>query len=75
MGDKTQVVTIALAAHFYDFFGVVGGTTRGIMLANIPVIYRGNRFANKLPGNAVHVIAALIFIVLGERRSLPYFRA
>jgi len=65
MGDKTQVVTIALAAQFQDFFGVVAGTTLGMMLANVPVIYFGSRFADRLPAKAVHVVAALIFVVLG----------
>ena len=46
MGDKTQIVTIALAARFHEFFGVVAGTTLGMMLANVPVIYLGHKFAD-----------------------------
>jgi putative Ca2+/H+ antiporter (TMEM165/GDT1 family) len=65
MGDKTQIVTIALAAKYHDFFSVVSGTTLGMMLANVPVIYLGSRFANRLPTKAVHVIAAILFAVLG----------
>ncbi len=65
MGDKTQVVTVALAARFHDFIAVVSGTTLGMMLANIPVIYLGHRFADRIPARAVHVLAALIFVVLG----------
>jgi Ca2+/H+ antiporter, TMEM165/GDT1 family len=65
MGDKTQVVTIALAAHFHDFLGVVIGTTTGMMIANIPVIFLGHKFADKLPTRAVHIIASVIFLVLG----------
>ena len=65
MGDKTQIVTIALAARFHDFIGVVAGTTLGMMLANVPVIYLGHSFADRLPAKAVHIIAAFIFVVLG----------
>ncbi|PRC94476.1 TMEM165/GDT1 family protein [Solimicrobium silvestre] len=65
MGDKTQIVTIALAARYHDFFGVVSGSTLGMILANVPVIYLGSRFANKLPIKAVHIIASIIFVVLG----------
>jgi len=65
MGDKTQVVTIALAARYHEFFSVVGGTTLGMMIANVPVIYLGSRFANKLPIKAVHIITSIIFVVLG----------
>ncbi|RMC99910.1 TMEM165/GDT1 family protein [Aquitalea palustris] len=65
MGDKTQVVTIALAARFHDFLPVVAGTTLGMMLANVPVIYLGSRFADRLPAKAVHIMASIIFLVLG----------
>lgn len=65
MGDKTQVATVALAARFHEFFAVVSGTTLGMMLANVPVIYFGHRFADRLPAKTVHVIACLIFVVLG----------
>jgi putative Ca2+/H+ antiporter (TMEM165/GDT1 family) len=65
MGDKTQIVTVALAARFHEFFGVVAGTTLGMMLANVPVIYLGHKFADRLPTKAVHVLAAVIFVVLG----------
>jgi putative Ca2+/H+ antiporter (TMEM165/GDT1 family) len=65
MGDKTQIVTIALAARFHEFFGVVAGTTLGMMLANVPVIYLGSKFADRLPTKAVHILASIIFVVLG----------
>lgn len=65
LGDKTQVVTIALSARYHDFFGVVTGSTLGMMLANVPAIYFGSRFANHLPTKAVRIIAAVIFVLLG----------
>jgi len=65
MGDKTQIATIALAARFHEFFGVVAGTTLGMMLANVPAIYLGHKFANRLPSKLVHAVAAIIFVVLG----------
>lgn len=65
MGDKTQIATVALAARFHDFFGVVAGTTLGMMIANVPAILLGDRFAHKLPTKLVHGIAAVMFVVLG----------
>ncbi|TDG24757.1 TMEM165/GDT1 family protein [Paraburkholderia silviterrae] len=65
MGDKTQIATVALAARFHDFFGVVAGTTLGMMIANVPAILLGDRFAHKLPTKLVHGIAAVLFVVLG----------
>ena len=72
MGDKTQLATVALAARFHDFFGVVAGTTLGMMLANVPAILLGERFAHKLPTKAVHAVAAVLFVVLG---ALAFIRA
>jgi len=65
MGDKTQIATVALAARFHDFFGVVAGTTLGMMIANVPAILLGDRFAHRLPTGIVHGIAAVLFVVLG----------
>lgn len=64
-GDKTQTVTIALAARFHEFFNVVAGTTLGMLLANVPVIYLGHTFADRLPTKTVHILAAIVFVVLG----------
>lgn len=65
MGDKTQVATIALAAQYSAFFAVVGGTTLGMMIANVPAVLLGEKVANRIPVRLVHAIAALIFFVLG----------
>lgn len=66
MGDKTQIATIALAARFQSFYAVVAGTTLAMLIANVPVIYFGHRFADRLPARAVHRIACVIFLVLGS---------
>ena len=65
MGDKTQVATVALAARFDAIIAVVAGTTLGMMLANVPAVYFGERIANKVPLPLVHGIAAALFAVLG----------
>ena len=65
MGDKTQVATVALAARFDALWAVVAGTTLGMMLANVPAVYFGERIANKVPLTLVHAIAAAIFAALG----------
>ncbi|TNC76060.1 TMEM165/GDT1 family protein [Janthinobacterium lividum] len=65
MGDKTQVATVALAARYHDIYSVVLGTTFGMMLANVPAVYLGDRIANRVPLQLVHGIAALVFAMLG----------
>lgn len=65
MGDKTQVATVMLAAQYQAWAAVVAGTTLGMMLANVPVVWFGERITRRLPIRAVHVVGALIFLVLG----------
>ena len=66
MGDKTQVATVMLAARFtQDYVPVVIGTTLGMMLANAPVVWLGERIVRKVPIRLVHGVSAVIFLVLG----------
>ncbi|MES2353249.1 MAG: TMEM165/GDT1 family protein [Pseudomonadota bacterium] len=65
MGDKTQIVTVALAAEYGSFFNVVLGTTLGMMIANIPAVFVGQKLAHRMPVRLVHGIVATIFMVLG----------
>ncbi|HEX5354842.1 MAG TPA: TMEM165/GDT1 family protein [Aquabacterium sp.] len=65
MGDKTQLATVALAAHYVSPVMVVAGTTLGMLIADVPAVFVGNRFAEKIPMKLVHGIAAAIFAVMG----------
>ena len=70
MGDKTQVATVALAARYHDVYAVVLGTTLGMMLANVPAVYLGDRIAGRVSLRLVHGIAALVFAGLGAATLL-----
>lgn len=65
MGDKTQVATVALAARFNELIPVVMGTTIGMLLANVPVVYFGEAITRRLPVATVHKVTAVIFALLG----------
>ena len=65
MGDKTQIATIALAAQYGSFVWVVVGTTLGMMIANVPAVYLGERIAHRMPVRLVHRVAAAIVAILG----------
>ena len=54
-----------LAAQYSAYFWVVAGTTLGMMLANAPVVWLGERITRRVPIRAVHVVSAVIFLVLG----------
>jgi putative Ca2+/H+ antiporter (TMEM165/GDT1 family) len=65
MGDKTQIATVALAARYHDLIPVVAGTTLGMMLADVPAVFLGDKIAKKVSMPLMHGIAALIFGILG----------
>lgn len=65
MGDKTQVATVAMAAHYAAPLMVVVGTTLGMLIADVPAVFTGDKLASKIPMKLVHSIAAAIFAFLG----------
>ncbi len=64
MGDKTQLVTVALAAHYASLWAVVAGTTLGMMLANVPAVFLGERVTRLSPVVWVHRLAAVLFAAM-----------
>lgn len=65
MGDKTQIATVAMAAHYAAPLMVVIGTTLGMLIADVPAVFVGDKLANRIPMRLVHSIAAGIFALLG----------
>ena len=65
MGDKTQIATVAMAAHYASPLLVVIGTTLGMLIADVPAVLMGDKLANKIPMRLEHAIAATIFAVMG----------
>jgi len=65
MGDRTQIATAILAAHCHPLWQVIAGTTAGMLIANVPVVFLGARFAAKLPLRAARICASLLFAALG----------
>ena len=65
MGDKTQIATVALAANYSSVILVVIGTTLGMMIADVPAVFIGTKFAQKVSMKLVHGIAAVVFAILG----------
>ncbi|MBK8741857.1 MAG: TMEM165/GDT1 family protein [Betaproteobacteria bacterium] len=58
MGDKTQIATVALAAHYGAPLVVIAGTTLGMLIADVPAVFVGSRFAAK--GNDTRLHATVV---------------
>lgn len=65
IGDKTQIATAALAADYRTVVSVVAGTTLGMLLADVPVVFLGGAAADRLPLRPIRLTAAAVFALLG----------
>ncbi|EZQ11315.1 MULTISPECIES: TMEM165/GDT1 family protein [unclassified Acinetobacter] len=73
IGDKTQIATVALAARFDSIWWVMAGTTLGMMIANAPAVFIGDKLANRLPISLIHKIGAIIFLVIGVGTLVQHY--
>jgi len=74
MGDKTQLATVALAARFGTLLPVVAGTTLGMMIADVPAVWLGDRLSRRLNLKYLRWAAAALFVVLGLLTLAPQLR-
>jgi Ca2+/H+ antiporter, TMEM165/GDT1 family len=69
MGDKTQIATVALAAHYASAqlgaWAVVAGTTVGMLIADVPAVFIGQQLATRIPMKLVRGVASSVFALLG----------
>ncbi len=65
IGDKTQIATVAMTVHYAAPVMVVIGTTLGMLIADVPAVFVGDRLAHRIPMKLVHTIAAGVFAALG----------
>ncbi len=65
IGDKTQVVTVVLGAQYNAVVLVTLGTTLGMLLANVPVVYAGEAMMRRIPMKLAHMAAAGLFAAIG----------
>ncbi|HEY7884325.1 MAG TPA: TMEM165/GDT1 family protein [Cellvibrionaceae bacterium] len=62
IGDKTQVATVVLAARFEATWAVIIGTTLGMLLANVPVVFAGRWLLARISLTLVHRLAFVLFL-------------
>lgn len=65
IGDKTQIATVLLGAQYQSIVWVTLGTTLGMLLANVPVVFAGDYLMRRIPLKATRMVAALVFIGVG----------
>ncbi len=65
MGDRTQIATLIMGAHFTPYWQVVTGTTLGMLAVNAPTVWLGSRYSHVIPMKLARSLAALLFAGLG----------
>lgn len=73
MGDKTQFATAALAAEYNTIIPVVSGSTLGLMIADVPAIFFGDRVMKFVPLKWVRITASVLFVGFGLWALYKYF--
>lgn len=72
MGDKTQLATVALGARFDAPLPVIAGTTLGMMIANVPAVWLGEKLATHVNAIAMRIAAAVLFMLTGVLTLVGY---
>lgn len=65
IGDKTQIATVLLGAHYGSVWWVLLGSTFGMMIANVPVVYAGNWVLSHINATLARQLACAIFLIMG----------
>lgn len=71
LGDKTEVATAALAAHYAVLIPVVAGTTLAMLAANLPAVLLGRQLARWVSLRALRWGAVVLSVALGIWTLLP----
>jgi len=65
MGDKTQIATVALAARYHSLGLVMIGSSLGMLGADAPVIFFGERITRRVPARLTRQGSAALFAAFG----------
>jgi putative Ca2+/H+ antiporter (TMEM165/GDT1 family) len=74
IGDKTQIIALALAAEYDAITSLVAGTTLGMMIVNVPTVLFAERATKWIPVKMVRIVAAIIYAILGVLTLTGYSR-
>lgn len=72
MGDKTQIATVALTVKYATPVLVVIGTTIGMLIADVPAVWIGDKLAQKIPVKLVRIASAVLFSAIGILAAFEY---
>jgi putative Ca2+/H+ antiporter (TMEM165/GDT1 family) len=64
-GDKTQLVTAALAAQYNAFALAACGATAGVVAANLPAALLGDALAKAVPLRTIRIVIGCLFLLTG----------
>lgn len=71
IGDKTQLLSILLAARYQKFWPIIAGILVATLINHAAVAWAGNAMGNWLDPQTLNLGASLLFIVIGLWTLIP----
>lgn len=65
VGDKTQIATVLLGANYHSVLWVTVGSTIGMLIANVPVVYAGQWLMERIDPKKTRIAACVLFLLMG----------
>lgn len=65
VGDKTQIATVLLGAKYQSVLWVTIGSTLGMLIANVPVVYAGQWLMQRIDPKKTRIAACILFLLMG----------
>mgnify|MGYP000327952967 CR=1 FL=1 len=69
---ETQIATVALTVKYAAPVLVVIGTTIGMLIADVPAVWIGDKLAQKVPVKLVRIASAVLFAAIGILAAFEY---
>ncbi len=72
MKKKKKKDRVAPAAGYGTPFIIVAGTTLGMLIADVPAVWIGDKLSEKIPVKWVRLISATLFVIIGIFVALDF---
>jgi putative Ca2+/H+ antiporter (TMEM165/GDT1 family) len=73
LGDKTQLMTMALSAEYRSPLAVWFGATLAMIIVDGVAVFLGNRMAKVIPAKTLRYVAAVLFLLFGALTIVSIF--
>lgn len=73
-GDKTQLLTLTIAARADSLYMAALGATAGVVLANVPAVLLAEKWPGRVPIQPIRLGVGLLFLLTGAVTAVSALR-